>query len=438
MAVAGEIDPHPDRQGVRRAWIDDDRVALRRLAEPERVSRLEPAVIVLLADALGQWGPRRDGAAAVTLLRRGRLRYPRDAQLNQWLAHYLEEQGPEGRSEAIQYYSLAYALQPAAGHDLAHLLADRGRGEEAEAIFGELAALSFDAVVRTRNLACFGRLLKERGRVAEAASVVDRAVSAGHEAIRLDAQNAEAHYNLGKALEDQGKPDEAIAEYRLAIRLRPDFAEAYNGLGAALCDRKRDYAGAEAAFRAAIRLRPEDAQAHYNLGNALAGQGKFDEAVAEYRRAAEIAPRNSPVARAMPERIRRLEQRIALSRRLTGVLKRQDVPKNAAEGLVFARMCYDRALHANAVRLWAGALVADPKLGADRQAQYRYSAACAAALAGCGRGKDNPPPDEAAKARLRQQALDWLKAELVAWSSVWEEGPDQAGLGHLKAKTHSA
>ena len=44
-------------------------------------------------------------------------------------------------------------------------------------------------------------------------------------------------------------------------------------------------------------------------------------------------------------------------------------------------------------------------------------------LAGCGNGQDVPPPDDAAKAQLRRQALDWLKAELVAWAKVLDSGP---------------
>ena len=88
-------------------------------------------------------------------------------------------------------------------------------------------------------------------------------------------------------------------------------------------------------------------------------------------------------------------------------------------------MAYDRAFHSGAARLWAEALTADPKLGDDREVQHRYNAACAAALAGCGEGKDDPAPDDGAKARLRRQALDWLKDELSAWSKALESSPPQ-------------
>ena len=99
---------------------------------------------------------------------------------------------------------------------------------------------------------------------------------------------------------------------------------------------------------------------------------------------------------------------------------------------------------ADGARFWAEALDADPKLGDNRQLQVRYNAACAAALAAAGQGKDDPPPDEAARAKLRGQALDWLKAELVTWGKVLDAAPRQIKamiaptLQHWKADTDLA
>ncbi len=74
--------------------------------------------------------------------------------------------------------------------------------------------------------------------------------------------------------EDQGKLDEAIAEFRAAIRLKPDYAEAHINLGIALQDQgKLEEAIAE--YRAAIRLKPDYAEAHYNLGLALKPRGSW-------------------------------------------------------------------------------------------------------------------------------------------------------------------
>jgi eukaryotic-like serine/threonine-protein kinase len=71
---------------------------------------------------------------------------------------------------------------------------------------------------------------------------------------------------------------------------------------------------------------------------------------------------------------------------------------------------------------------ADPKLVDDRQAQHCYNAACAAALAAAGQGKDEPAPDDAAKLKLRVQARAWLQAELAAWSKLQDAQPQSRSL----------
>ncbi len=254
---------------------------------------------------------------------------------------------------------------------------------------------------------------------------LDEAVAEFRTAIRLEPDMALYHGNIGVILYRQGKLDEAITEWREAIRLKPDYTFAHQNLGSALSAQgKRDEAITE--WREAIRLKPDYAYAHKDLGNALARQGKFDEAVSEFRRAAELVPSGSPVAREMLGRIRTVEQQIALAQRLPAVLRGDDKPKENTERLTFAQTAYDRKHFAAAARLWSEALESDPKLGDDRQAMHRYNAACAAALAAAGQGKDEPSPDAAAKAKLRRQALDWLKNELTAWCKLLESGPPQA------------
>jgi hypothetical protein len=59
--------------------------------------------------------------------------------------------------------------------------------------------------------------------------------------------------------------------------------------------------------------------------------------------------------------------------------------------------------------------------------------------AGCGQGKDEPPLDDANKVHWRKQAMDWLKADLGAWSKNLDSGNPQArptitqALQHWKA-----
>jgi hypothetical protein len=65
-------------------------------------------------------------------------------------------------------------------------------------------------------------------------------------------------------------------------------------------------------------------------------------------------------------------------------------------------------------------LEAEPLLAESRQSKHAYKAACAAALASCGEGEDDSPPNDEAKAKLRGQALHWLQSELETWKKHLE------------------
>jgi hypothetical protein len=123
--------------------------------------------------------------------------------------------------------------------------------------------------------------------------------------------------------------------------------------------------------------------------------------------------------------VRKGERMAALEGRLPAVLQGADKPKNAEEGIVFADLAYRTKRYGPAVRLYAQAFEADPNLAEDMTAANRYSAACAAALAGAGKGEDRPPADEQARARLRKQAVAWLRADLAAWTKQAGPGPPQ-------------
>jgi hypothetical protein len=84
--------------------------------------------------------------------------------------------------------------------------------------------------------------------------------------------------------------------------------------------------------------------------------------------------------------------------------------------------------YAAAARWYAEAFTAHPHLPAGPSTKHRYHAACAAAMAGCGRGRDAAGLDEAARAGFRRQALGWLRAELEARRRLLEEEPQTARL----------
>jgi WD40 repeat protein/serine/threonine protein kinase len=118
----------------------------------------------------------------------------------------------------------------------------------------------------------------------------------------------------------------------------------------------------------------------------------------------------------------------SLRERFPYLLRNADQPADDAERLGFAHVAFEQKKFALAAGLAAEALASNPKLGDDRQALHRYTAARAALLAAAGRGRDEAPLDEPAKSRLRGQALDWLEAELGACAISLESGPPHARL----------
>ncbi len=275
---------------------------------------------------------------------------------------------------------------------------------------------------------CFGVALAGEGKLDQAATEL-------RTAIRHKPDNYLAHNNLGNVLWDQGKLQEAVAEYREAIRLKPDFAEAHNNLGAALKN-LGSLGEAINEYRAALRLKPDFAEAHANLGRALRSLGEFAEAIVEFRNARDLAKTDAARARQAEQELIATEQQAVIAARLPAVLSGKLKSANAAESLAFAQLCYDKKLHGSSARLWAEAFQAEPKVADDMQAQNRYNAACAAALAGSGQGKDDPPLDQPTKARWRKQAIDWLKADLAAWSKMLEKGTPAARQSISKTLQH--
>ncbi len=91
--------------------------------------------------------------------------------------------------------------------------------------------------------------------------------------------DAEAHSNLGNALQSLRRFDDAAACYRRALEIKPDYPEACNNLGSALRGLGR-LDEAVASFRRALEMKADFAEACNNLGNALRGLRRLDEAVA--------------------------------------------------------------------------------------------------------------------------------------------------------------
>jgi tetratricopeptide (TPR) repeat protein len=181
--------------------------------------------------------------------------------------------------------------------------------------------------------------------------------------------------------------------------------------------------------------------AHNNLGVALQRLGRFHEASEEYRKALELDPKDTRAR----TNLRNVERLIALDEKLPAILAKKEQPADDAERLALAQLCYEtKKLYAASARLYAEAFATDAKLADDMQQQHRYNAACVAALAGCGQGADAGTLDDPERARLRQQALDWLTADLAFWAQQAESADPkvrakvQQTLKHWQADTDLA
>ncbi len=341
---------------------------------------------------------------------------PGDASVHTGLGNALYVQGK--LDEAMAEYREAIRLKPdlpEAYNGLGGVLRASGKLNEAVAAVREALRLRPDDPGFHAN---FGIFLGEQGQV-------DHGIAEVRESLRLAPKNPTVHESLAQLLAKKGNVEEAIAECRAAVRLNPDFPLAHDSLGILLMSQgKLEEATAE--FRATLRLDPDQAQPHGSLGIILCRQGELAQGIAEFRAARLLVRNNPPLAERIAFFLAGAEWQAAALARLPAILAGKAKLSDAAEMLGFAQLCNDKKLHAASARFWTEAFQAQPKLADDMQVQNRYNAACAAALAGCGQGKDDPPLDDTAKARWRKQALDWLKADLAAWSKILETGPQQA------------
>ncbi|HEU4478278.1 MAG TPA: tetratricopeptide repeat protein [Pyrinomonadaceae bacterium] len=98
-----------------------------------------------------------------------------------------------------------------------------------------------------------------------------------------------AHFNLGGYHFGQQEIPQAIEHYKKATELAPNYSPAYNILGYAY-RQNEDYANAERAFKKYIELIPNDPNPYDSYAELLLKMGKFDESIAQYRKALSIDP----------------------------------------------------------------------------------------------------------------------------------------------------
>jgi serine/threonine-protein kinase len=472
LGVARRADPDAWRDRVRDPAAWGDRTALAALARTAPIAGQPAHVLVALGERLQDVGA--DGAGFLERVQRA---HPDDFWAAFTVARMLHG-GPDPEA-AVAFYRRALTLRKDSAAVYNNLgLIPFARRDWHVAYDEYRKALEIDPYLAPayNNL---GLALKGEGNWPEA-------VQRFREAILRDPELAPGHYNLGEIWAYEGRLDEAIAHYRQALRIDPEFARAEYLLGAALAGRGRldeAYDRSERAVRDdaaaawdnrntrsrainqglfhyqrtleidpglalspnnlgltprdadrlneaighyenAIRMEPGLFQAHAALGRALLALGRFREAEAATRRCLDRLPQGHELHANVLAQLRRCEGLISLEGRLPAVVQGKEKPADAAETIEFAELCGIRGQPVAAARLYAEALGASPPSALGLRSDRRYRAACAAALAGCGRAGDGAGLSPAERARWRERAREWLRAEVTLWAKALDGGPD--------------
>lgn len=240
-------------------------------------------------------------------------------------------------------------------------------------------------------------------------------------ATKVDPKNSWAHNSIGVTYFNQGRIDRAIVEYRNAIALDANNVWARNNLGTAL-GRKNDTAGAIAEYRKAVALDPKFAMAHFNLGHVYLSLDQFDDAL----KSAKLAQSFGYPVGAL---IKDCERLAALDQKSQSFLQGHADAKDANELVVVANHLADRKKqHSDAARLFAAAFQRKASLMDNVLEGYRYNAACCALLTAERDGKYAAKIDDVEKKKRRDQARQWLQADLDVYARAL-----QAPAGEMEA-----
>jgi tetratricopeptide (TPR) repeat protein len=163
------------------------------------------------------------------------------------------------------------------------ILAALGRNEDAADSFA-MALVHDDK--NPRAWSGYGKLLRGCGRVGEAVTYLERAVT-------LPGAPADTWLALALALNESGNTAAAIAAYEKAIQTAPSELAGYVNLGLIYVSQLGDPARAELLFRKAIELDLGAVEPQVNLGLALHEQGRIEEALTHYTRLIASDPHNA-------------------------------------------------------------------------------------------------------------------------------------------------
>src|SRR5262249_32005558 len=148
-----------------------------------------------------------------------------------------------------------------------------------------------------------GRAFREQATEESAQKAIEyfqRSIAADPKYAPAYAGLADAYWLLGAPGWEVDRPigllERAQANAERALAIDPQLAEAHAVLAMLRLSYRWDRAGSEQEIREAIRLNPSSAVAHQYYSATLTTMGKFDDAIAEARRALELDPLSAPAS----------------------------------------------------------------------------------------------------------------------------------------------
>jgi serine/threonine-protein kinase len=163
-----------------------------------------------------------------------------------------------------------------------------------------------------------------------------------------------------------------------------------------------------------------------------------------YRRGHELHRKQDLLRWPTEQWIKDAERLIELDKQWPAVHKGERKPADAAECAEYGQLCVYKGLYAASAAFYRQAFALDAKLADDLGAGHRYQAARAAALAGGGLDAENDKMDDAARARWRQKAREWLCADLtlrrkqLATGKTGDRTAVVYALNHMRTHDHLA
>jgi protein O-mannosyl-transferase len=213
--------------------------------------------------------------------------------------------GVQGKTaEAIVHYREAIRLEPTYEQAYYHL-------GKALALAGDLEGARSNLLLALRYKPDYGEAMVRLGNLLVLQRVEPEGMRWLSQAVTAEPDEPEAWYYLGAALARQGRRPEAVQRFRQALKLQPRLVLALNDLAWVLATESdpkiRDVSESIRLGRTACQETHFDNPMYLDtLAVALSEGGQFAEAVAQTRRAIEIAQ-----AQHEPNLVRELENHLA-------------------------------------------------------------------------------------------------------------------------------